>query len=194
MPARPLTRATVVALAFALSWAGIAAADTAPGDADLVAPGPQMSRDLGVVAPGATVVTDVGFVLTCAGLAHVDHGQTVTFTPGTTTVPGGGAITATSGAVGPVPDGWPVDGDGCPSPLPVLAAATSSHVTLTTPTAPKTHTFTVVYDRSVAPAGPNDAAALTRTTAIDLVLTVQASPTPTPTPTQIGRASCRERV
>jgi hypothetical protein len=169
MLARPLTRATAVAVALAIAFAGVAAADTAPGDADLVAPGPQVSRELGTVAPGATVVADVGFVLTCKGLAHVDHGQIVTFSPGTTTVPGDGTVTATDGAVGPVPDTWPVDGEGCPGPAPTLEATTPSHVTLTAPTSLGIHTFTITYARWVAPAGWGYPTSLTSLCAVDLV-------------------------
>jgi hypothetical protein len=36
MLARPLTRAAAAAVALAIAFAGVAAADTAPGDADLV--------------------------------------------------------------------------------------------------------------------------------------------------------------
>jgi len=182
MLARPLTRATAVAVALAIAFAGIAAADTAPGDADLVTPGPQAWRDLGTAAPGATVVADVGFVLTCKGLAHVDHGQIVTFSPGTMTVPGDGTVTATNGAVGPVPNAWPVDGEGCPNPVPSLEAATPSHVTLTAPTSPGIYTFTIMYGRSVAPAGSDDPSSLTSMSAVDLVVTVDAALPPPPPP------------
>ena len=182
MLARPMTRATLAAVALALAFAGVAAADTAPGDADLATSGPQNSRDLGTVAPGATVVVDVGFVLTCGRLAHVDHGQTVTFSLGTTTVPADGAVVATNGTIGPVPDSWPVDGQGCTSPAPVLATATPSHVTLTSPTVPGIHRFTLLYERSVVPAGSDDAGALTSMTAVDFVVTVGDAPPPPPPP------------
>jgi len=182
MLARPLIRATVLAAALAVSLSGVAFADSVPGDADLATPGPQISRDLGTVAPGATVVADVGFVLTCGRLAHVDHGQTVTFSLGTTTLPMDGAVVATNGTVGPVPDSWPVDGEGCASPAPTLATAAPSHVTLTAPTVPGIHKFTLLYERSMAPAGSNDAAALTSITAVDLVVTVDTAATPPPPP------------
>jgi len=178
MLARPLIRATVAAVALVLAFAGVAAADTAPGDADLATPGAQNARDLGTVAPGATIIVDVGFVLTCGRLAHVDHGQTVTFSLGTTTLPMDGAVVATNGTVGPAPDSWPVDGEGCASPAPTLATAAPSHVTLTAPTVPGIHKFTLLYERSMAPAGSNDAAALTSITAVDLVVTVDAAATP----------------
>lgn len=182
MFAQQLARATVAAVALALALAGIAAADTAPGDADLVTPGPQMARDLGTVAPGATAVADVGFVLTCKDMSHVDRGQVVTFSVANMTVPADGALVATGGAVGPVPDTWPLDGEGCPYPAPTLGPATPSHVTLTAPTAPGTYTFTAFYEWSVAPAGSNDAAALTGWTAVDLVVTVAVTPPPPPAP------------
>ena len=182
MLARSLTRATVAAVALALAFAGVAFADTAPGDADLATPDRQSSRNLGTVAPGATVLADIGFILTCGWPAHVDHGQTVTFSLGTTAVPAGGAVVATSGTVGPVPDSWPVDGDGCAWPAPTLATSTPSHVTLTAPTVPGIHEFTLFYDRSVAPAGSNDAGALTGSTAVDLVVTVDNAPPPPPPP------------
>ena len=182
MFARQLARATVAAVALALALAGIAAADTAPGDADLVTPGPQMARDLGTVAPGATVVADVGFTLTCKGLSHVDRGQVVTFSVASMTVPVDGALVATGGAVGPVPETWPIDGEGCPDPAPTLGLAAPIQVTLTAPTVPGMHIFTVIYQRSVAPAGSNDAAALTGMTAVDLVVTVAVTPPPPPAP------------
>ena len=185
MLARPMTRATVAAVALVLALAGVAAADTAPGDADLATPDAQNSRNLGTVAPGATVVVDVGFVLTCGRLAHVDHGQTVTFSLGTTTVPADGAVVATNGTIGPVPDSWPVDGQGCTSPAPVLATATPSHVTLTSPTVPGIHRFTLLYERSVVPAGSDDAGALTSMTAVDFVVTVGDAPPPPPAPVPV---------
>ncbi len=172
MLARPMTRATVVAVALVLAFAGVAAADTAPGDADLATPDAQPSRNLGTVAPGATVVADVGLVVTCKGTAHVDRGQTVTFSLGTTTVPADGTAAATNGTVGPVPDTWPIDGVWCASPAPTLATATPSHVTLTAPTVPGIHTFTLFYDRSLAPAGSGDESAFPDLTAVDLVVTV----------------------
>jgi len=187
MLARPLTRATVLAVALTVAFAGIAAADTAPGDADLLTPGPQATRDLGTVAPGATVEADVGFVLTCDGLSHVDHRQVVTFSLGAaTTIPADGAVVTTSGTIGPIPDSWPVDGDGCPTPAPTLGLAAPIKVTLTAPTVPGTHTFTVSYDRSVAPAGSDDAAAVSKMTAVDLVVTVTDTPLPPPPPTETG--------
>lgn len=182
MLAQQLARATVAAVALALALAGIAAADTAPGDADLVTPGPQMARDLGAVAPGATVVADVGFILTCKGLSHVDRGQVVTFSVASMTVPADGALVATGGAVGPVPNTWPLDGEGCPYPAPTIGPATPSHVTLIAPTVPGMYTFTMMYVGSVAPAGSNDATALTGVTAVDLVVTVAVTPPPPPPP------------
>lgn len=183
MLARPITRAAAAALALALACAGIAAADTAPGDADLVTPGRQASRDLGTVGPGAVVVADVGFVLTCGGLAHVDHGQVVSFSLGAmTTIPAGGSVVTTSGAIGPIPESWPVDGIGCPYPAPTVGLAEPIRVTVTAPTIPGSYTFTLFYDRSVAPAGSGDGAAMTSMTAVDLVVTVAEAPPPAPPP------------
>jgi len=182
MLARPMTRAAVAAVALALAFAGVAAADTMPGDADLATPGPQMSRDLGTVAPGATVTADVGIVVTCKGLAHVDRNQTVTFVVASTTVPAGGALVVASGIAGPPPDAWPLDGEGCPSPVPTFGPATPSGVTLTAPAVPGTYTFSIFFDPTVSPAGSGDASALTGLTAVDLVVTVKDAPPPPPQP------------
>ncbi len=119
-------------------------------------------------------------MLTCKGLSHVDHGQVVTFTFASATTPLDGALVVTGGSVGPVPDTWPLDEEGYPYPAPTIGPATPSHVTLTAPTVPGTYTFTMIYERSVAPAGSNDTAALTGVTAVDLVVTVAVTPPPPP--------------
>ena len=185
MLARPMTRATVVAVALVLACAGVAAADTVPGDADLATPGPQSTRDLGTVAPGATVTADVGLVVTCKGLSHVDRNQTVTFAVASTTVPAGGALVVASGTAGPPPGAWPLDGDGCSSPAPTFGPATPSRVTLTAPTVLGTYTFSIFFDPSISPAGSNDAVALTGLTAVDLIVTVDAAATPPPPPAPV---------
>lgn len=182
MLARPMTRAAVAAVAVALAFAGVAAADTVPGDADLATPGPQSSRDLGTVAPGATVTADVGLIVTCKGLAHVDRSQTVTFSVASTTVPAGGALVVAGGVAGPPPDAWPLDGEGCPSPVPAFGPATPSRVTLTAPTVPGTYIFSIFFDPSVSPAGSGDASALAGLTAVDLVVMVSDTPPPPPPP------------
>ncbi|MCU0477313.1 MAG: hypothetical protein MUE92_00975 [Chloroflexi bacterium] len=180
MSRRPLVRAAALASALVIALAGIAAADTVRGDADVALAGTQNGVDLGEVAPGASVAADVGFTLTCKGLAHADRGQTVTFAPTSSTVPLDGAAGATTGAVGPVPDAWPADGEGCPYPAPVLGAATPSRVTLTVPEAPGRHTFTIFYDFALTPAGVDDAGALAGPVAVDVVVTVVEPPQPPP--------------
>ena len=179
MSRRPLVRAAALASALVIALAGIAAADTVRGDADVALAGTQSVVDLGEVAPGASVAADVGFTLTCKGSAHADKGQTVTFTATTSTVPLDGSAGATPGAVGPVPDAWPADGEGCPYPAPVLGAATPSRVSLTAPTAPGRHTFTIFYDFALAPAGLADAGALDGPVAVDVLVTV-VEPAPPP--------------
>ena len=182
MLARPLIRATVLAAALAVSLSGVAFADSVPGDADLATPGPQISRDLGTVAPGATVVADVGIVVTCRGFAHVDRGQVVSFSVVSSTVPGDGALAVTSGTAGPAPTTWPVDGDSCATPAPTFGPAAPSRVTLTAPTVPGTYTFSMLFERTVSPAGSDDTAALTGFTAVDLVVKVDDAPPPPPPP------------
>ena len=188
MPARVAVRAVVLATAAAIALGGVAAADTAPGDADLVTPGVQASRSLGTVAPGTVLQVTVGFVLTCKGLSHVDPGQVVTFTASTIGVPAGGAASATDATLGPVPPTWPADDAGCPAPAPTLETGVPSRVTLTAPTTPGDYTFTLVYARSVTPPGLGDGSSLTSLSAVDLVVTVEAvapppAPDPDPTPT-----------
>lgn len=179
MSRRPLVRAAALASALVIALAGMAAADTVRGDADVALAGTQSGVDLGEVAPGASVAADVGFTLTCKGLAHADRGQTVTFTATSSTIPLDGSAGATPGAVGPVPGTWPADGEGCPYPAPVLGAATPSRVTVTAPTAPGRYTFTIFYGFALAPAGLDDAGALAGPVAVDVAVTV-VEPAPPP--------------
>ena len=177
MRRRSFNRSVVLATVLSLMVVGIATADTVTGDADLVAPNAQSTRDLGTIAPGATLTVPVGFELRCLRFQHVDGGQTVTLTPGTTTVPSGGSISATVGSIGPIPGGWPSDGMGCSSPAPLTG--TPSQVTITAPpTAGGPYDYTIFFDRSLSPAGSADGSAFTGLTAVTFTLTVAGNTPP----------------
>lgn len=177
MRRRSIHRSVVLAAVLSLMVAGIATADTVTGDADLVAPNAQSTRDLGTVAPGATLTVPVGFELRCRGLQHVDGGQTVTLTPGTTTVPSGGSISATDGSIGPIPGSWPSDGMGCSSPAPLTG--TPSQVTIAAPPiAGGPYDYTIFFDRSLSPAGSGDGSAFSSLTAVTFTLTVAGNTPP----------------
>src|ERR671922_441674 len=104
MHGRPLRRATGVALAALLVFAGTAMADQLFADGDLVNAGIQGTAPPRNVAPGAEVSVDVEFTLNCTGLGHVDVGQTVDISwSGVGSAPAGGAIVSvTPASVGPM--------------------------------------------------------------------------------------------
>lgn len=170
MPTRIVGRAVAGAVALTLALAGVAAADSVDGDADVVASGTQGMVNLGTVAAGSTHTLDIGFDLVCKGTSHVPVGTTITLTP-TSTPPAGGTMTATSGAVGPVPADWPAAGEPCIGD-PVLPATTRSHVTLTAPSAAgSNYLYRVTYARG--PSGGTSG-----TTLAQVVLSVAANSAP----------------
>ncbi len=167
---RTVARAFAVATALSLAVAAGAVADSVDGDSDVVTPGVQSMVYLGSVPSGATVDVDVGFELVCKGHAHVPPGTTIALTP-TAAAPDDGTITATAGTIGPVPTGWPGDGDACVGD-PVLDATTPSHVTLTAPSAAGTgYVYRVTYARS--PSG-----GATGATQVQLALSVAGNTPP----------------
>jgi hypothetical protein len=186
----PVHSSIVLAVAAAMLSAGLALADTVAADGDLVTAGNQNSVDLGAVAPGATVTRDVTFTLVCAGLRHADAGQTLTVSPSATTVPlEGGSISATDGAIGPVPESWVNDAAGiigCPSAM-TLPASAPSHVTIVAPGAPgNDYAFTILYAKALAPAGVADLSSVSGATGITFVLDVIEADDDTTPPTLSG--------
>ena len=188
MHRRPLRRATILGLISVLAFAGTAFADQllADGNLDPDWAGVQGTKFLGDVAPGAVISADVEFTLNCVLLSHVDNGQTVILSwSGLGSEPPGGAIVSvTSGSVGPVGAGWGVDGSGCPAPTPTMTGTTThSTVTLRAPTTPlNNYMYTIVYDRSLSPAGNNDAGAFSRS-ATQVSFTLNVVPPPNAAPT-----------
>ncbi len=182
---RPLRRAAALSLGALLAFAGTASADTLLGDADGVLP-LNGSRFLGDVSPGGITSADVGFVLVCAGSQHVDADQSpVVSWSGAGIAPLDGAIVSVSTAtLAPLTTAWAPDAQGCPSPVPAQPGGAFSHVVLRAPTKAGLHTFTVAWDRSLEPAGSNDANAFSRTmTSIDLTLRVPNTPPTLTVPT-----------
>lgn len=177
---RPLRHAIAVSMGALLAFAGGAAADTFRADGDVLTPTIDTTVNIGQVAPGAVLSVDVGFVLTCSNLSHVDPGQTVTATFSSGLEPLDGRIlSVTDGTVGPVPAGWTADGTGCDFPAPTLSSGTPSVVTLQAPTAPGTgYTYSLMYARSLSPAGVDDGGAIRQSTAVDIVLDVVANTPP----------------
>jgi hypothetical protein len=137
--------ATLIALSVA------AYADTVPADGDAVTPGSQTLVDLGSASPGQVVNVPVSFILTCAGTTHAARGSTITLDLGSASIPTDGDASATSTTIGPVPDDWTPNGEGCPTPEPTFAGTDPSIVTLTMPpTAHDNDLFTLQWDRSGA--------------------------------------------
>jgi HYR domain len=183
MHGRRLRRATALAFAAVMIFAGTAFADQLLGDADLVKPLIQGAKFLGNYGPGAEVTADVEFTLTCVGLGHVDVGQTVLISKSDIeSKPLDGAIVSvTPSSIGPITDGWGVDTQGCPSPVPSIVGATRSTVTLRAPTTTGNgYTYTIVYDRSLSPGNASDGSAFSRTaTQVSFTLNVVGNTPPT---------------
>lgn len=183
MHGRRLRRATALAFAAIMVFAGTAFADQLLADGDVVNPGIQGTKPLGNVAAGAEVSVDVEFTLTCVGLGHVDLGQTVGISwSGVGSAPlGGSIVSVTPASIGPITDGWAVDTQGCPSPVPSISGATRSTVTLRAPTTPANgYMYTVVFDRSLSPANETDANAFSRSaTQVSFTLNVVGNSAPT---------------
>jgi hypothetical protein len=167
---RILERAAAAGVALSLVVAAAAFADTVSVDADSLTAGIQGSRDLGTVAPGATVEAEITFQLGCANLQHVDRGQSVEVTIESATVPGGGAVAMDAVVLGPVPQSWPADGDGCSgAEAPIVGTGT---LTVTAPAALGTHEIPILFSRALSPVGSNDGSAFGRPSATTLILTV----------------------
>jgi hypothetical protein len=146
-----LIRAGTLAIAGILAGASVVYADTVPGDADPGTTGSQPSLHIGTYLAGEVVQVPVDVTLTCLGTGHANEGDTVTVSLATTLVPLGGAATATSTTIGPVPVDWPDDGQACASPAQVLPSNGPSLVTLTMPPTPGPNQgFTLLYSRSGA--------------------------------------------
>ena len=179
---RPLRRAAVLSLGALLAFAGTAAADSVFADADTVTPTIEGSRFLGDVAPGATVSADVRFLVVCAGLQHIDPNQSVVLTGGATVAPLDGAVVSVSTAsLAPLTTPWAPDAQGCPDPVPSQEGGALSHVVMRAPTTEGTHTFTVMWNRTLDPAGVNDANAFARTpSSVSFSMRVVAPPANTP--------------
>jgi hypothetical protein len=144
-------RASTLAIACLLAGASLAYADTVPADGDLVAPGQQMTVDLGEHAVGEVVQAPVEFSLTCAGLAHADEGTTIGLQLTTVSVPLDGTVSATATRIGPVPASWTDDSQGCASPAPQLPSNGPSIATLKMPTTPgNDFAYTLLYAKSGA--------------------------------------------
>ncbi|OGO55482.1 MAG: hypothetical protein A2V84_03140 [Chloroflexi bacterium RBG_16_70_13] len=177
MYGRVARRSATLAAAAALLASGIAMADVVGADGDQVGPGVQTFVDLGSVAPGTTVYHDVDMVLTCSGLRHVDPGQVVNVWQAEVTEPAlGGSISATSTTVGPVPAAWANDAGGsigCSSPMQV-ASTEPSHVTIVAPTVPGLdYELSVIYGRTLSPAGVSDGSSTTGITTVTFRLDVE---------------------
>ncbi len=179
---RPFRRAAALSLGALLVFAGTASADTLFADADAVTPIVDGSKHLGDVSPGGTVSADVGFLLVCAGLQHVDATQSVVVSwSGLGIEPlDGEIVSVTTATLAPLTTEWGVDTQGCPDPVPAQAGGATSRVTLRAPTTAGVHTYTVAWDRTLEPAGNNDANAFSRTmTSVNFTLRVLANAAPT---------------
>jgi hypothetical protein len=142
-----------LALIMAMLFTSIGMADQLTPDADILVANNQATKNLGTVAPGAVVTTPVSFILECNGNKHVDNGQTVnlSFTLAGSTVPAGGSLSATNATIGPIPAGWPDDGDNCPSPAPApISDNGDSTATITAPSSAGTYNYVVAFTRNIA--------------------------------------------
>ena len=174
---RPFRRAAVLSLGALLAFAGTAAADSV--QADGVAPIVNGSHFLGDVAPGATVSSDVRFRILCVGLQHVDANQSVVLSAGPGNAPLDGAIVSVSTAtLAPLTTPWAPDGQGCPDPTPVQDGGAQSHVVLRAPTTAGVHVFAISWDRTLQPAGSNDANAIRTAPSVSFSMRVAANTPP----------------
>ena len=174
---RSIRSSAALAVAATLVAAGMALADTVQPDGDLVAPGAQGVVDLGAVGPGAVITHDVGFTLVCFNLRHVDPGQTVTVTQGATFVPvEGGSISVTDATIGPLAAGSWVDDSvgpvGCPSALRLDANAPSTATIVAPPVPGLNYEFTVLFNKSLSPAGVFDGSSIGGPTALTFIVDV----------------------
>ncbi len=173
---RTLERAAAAGVALSLLAATVAFADTVRGDADTLTAGVQGVRDLGDVAPGSIVEAEVAFELACNGLQHADPGQSVVVAVADVTGLDAAAVAMNPVALGPVPTGWAVDGEGCAgTEVPIVATGS---VRVTAPSAAGPYAFTMLFSKTPSPAGLNDEGAAFSPTAIDLSFTVVEANTP----------------
>lgn len=177
---RSLVRAVALATAALLMFSGLASADAVLTDGDDM-DGLQNNIHIGTVAPGAVVTVPVDFELRCTTTNHVDVGQTVTLGLfQAMAAPGGAVLSVTPGTVGPIPAGWPADGETCPDPAPRLASTTPAQVTLQAPTLPNVgYTYTIGFARTYAPAGNLDGSAVNQVPSIVIRLDVAENTAPT---------------
>jgi hypothetical protein len=141
-----------LAVILAMLLTSLALADQINPDADTLVANNQATKDLGTVAPNAIINTPVSFVLECNGNKHVDNGQTVhlAFTLAGSTVPAGGSLSATNASIGPIPAGWPDDGNNCPTPAPTpITDNGDSTAMITAPSTPGTYSYVVAFSRDI---------------------------------------------
>ena len=149
MQRRVIRRAATVALTVLVLATAGAQADTVPADGDARTAGNQTTIDLGEASPGELVTWPVRFRLTCAGLSHAAVASTIDIDYEGDQSPTGSSATATSTTIGPVPAGWPGQGEGCSSPAQSLASNGVSIVSLVMPPTPGIdQEFTVQWSRS----------------------------------------------
>lgn len=167
---RILQPALVAGVALSLAVAGGVFADTVHTGTDQVSYGVLGAHDLGEVAPGGVRDVTVAFRLDCAGTQHVDAGQQVIVTTDGGSVPTGGSVAMDPVALGPVPLGWAADGAWCGSEVPIVAVGT---IRVTAPAVAGPHTYSILFNRLLDPAGSDDEAAFgVSLTALDVALTV----------------------
>jgi hypothetical protein len=115
----------------------------------------------------------VNFSLVCGGTSHPAVNSTLTIQAQTYSKPLDGTISSTTTTVGPVPGTWTLDGNGCPSPQPVLPGNGPVTVTMTMPSTPGIdYQFSIIYARL----GANG---LTGSTAITFLVDVVTNTPPT---------------
>ena len=129
---RTVRSAAALAVGVLLASAAIVFADTVPADGRGDVIGIQRAVDLGHATPGQVVTWPVAFQLTCGGTAHATPGAIIQLDPGSRSAVFGGAISATSTTIGPVPADWP-SGGSCTEMPQTLDANAPSMVTLTMP-------------------------------------------------------------
>ena len=131
-----------------LASAATAFADTVPADGRSDTIGIQHIVALGKAGPGQVVTWPVSFELTCDGTSHAVPGDTIQLDQATGSFPIGGAISATSTTIGPIPADWTPNGTACPLPLPTLDSTVPSTVSLTMPATPGLYQYTMSWSRS----------------------------------------------
>src|SRR5258706_5977700 len=130
---RTFRSAAALAVGVLLASAAIVFADRVPADGRGDVIGIQRTVDLGHATPGQVVTWPVAFPLTCGGTTHAAPGDIILLAPGSRSAVVGGAISATSSTIGPVPADW-ASGGSCTEMPQTLDANAPSIVTLTMPT------------------------------------------------------------